>query len=52
MQLAAFYRTGVGWPGEEWVERRIRAAGRDWGVPAAEVFDAWESDAGLRQTLF
>jgi LmbE family N-acetylglucosaminyl deacetylase len=52
MQLAAFYRTQVGWPGEAWVEKRITAAGRIWGVAAAEVFDAWESAGGLRQTLF
>lgn len=52
MQLAAFYRTHVGWPGEAWVEERIRAAGKAWGVPAAEQFDAWDSGGGLRETLF
>jgi LmbE family N-acetylglucosaminyl deacetylase len=52
MQLAAYYRTRIGWPGEQWVEKRIRAGGEAWGVPAAEVFDAWESEGGLRQTLF
>lgn len=52
MRLAAFYRTSVGWPGEEWVERRTRTAGKAWGLPAAEVFDAWESAGGVRQTLF
>jgi LmbE family N-acetylglucosaminyl deacetylase len=52
MKLAAFYRTSIGWPGEQWVEARIRAGGRAWGVDAAEVFDAWESDGGLRDTLF
>jgi len=52
MQLAAFYRIGIGWPGEQWVDQHIRAAGKDWGVAAAEVFDAWESQGGLRQTLF
>jgi LmbE family N-acetylglucosaminyl deacetylase len=52
MKLAAFYRTHVGWPGEAWVEQRIRAGGSAWGVSAAEVFDAWESAGGLRDTLF
>lgn len=52
MRLAAFYRAGIGWPGEQWVEQRIRTAGAAWGVPGAEVFDAWESEGGLRQTLF
>jgi LmbE family N-acetylglucosaminyl deacetylase len=52
MELAAFYRTHIGWPGEEWVEKRITAAGLAWGVPAAEGFDAWESPGGLRETLF
>jgi len=52
LELAAFYRTSIGWPGEAWVEKRIRAAGEAWGVPAAEVFDAWESSGGLRTSLF
>jgi len=52
MQLAAFYRTRIGWPGEAWVEQRIRAGGRAWGVAAAEVFDAWDTEGGLKETLF
>ena len=51
-ELAAFYRERVGWPRQDWLEERIRTAGRAWGVPVAEVFDAWESDGGLRTTLF
>lgn len=50
-ELAAFYRERVGWPQHDWLEQRIRAAGQPWGVPAAEVFDAWESDGGLRPAL-
>jgi LmbE family N-acetylglucosaminyl deacetylase len=51
-ELAGFYRTSVGWPGEQWVEDRIGPAGREWGVPAAELFDAWDTTGGLRTSLF
>lgn len=50
--LADFYRERVGWPRREWLEQRLEAAGRRYGVAAAETFDAWESPPGLQQTLF
>lgn len=51
LELGAFYRERVGWPQPDWLEQRIRVAGDAWGVAAAEVFDAWESEGGLRSTL-
>lgn len=50
--LAAFYRERVGWPPQDWLEQRVGSAGEAWGVAAAEVFDAWESEGGLRASLF
>jgi N-acetylglucosamine malate deacetylase 1 len=51
-ELADFYRGHVGWPRREWLEERLATAGARYGVAAAEVFDAWESPAGLRPDLF
>lgn len=45
--LALLYRTEVGWPAEAWLRETLGAAGREWGVEAAEVFDAWETPPGL-----
>jgi LmbE family N-acetylglucosaminyl deacetylase len=50
--LGAFYRERIGWPPEEWHRARLAAAGAVYGVRAAEVFDAWESEAGLYASLF
>jgi LmbE family N-acetylglucosaminyl deacetylase len=50
-ELAAFYRAHVRWPSQDWLERRIREAGARVGTEAAELFDAWESDGGLRSVL-
>jgi N-acetylglucosamine malate deacetylase 1 len=50
-ELAAFYRERVRWPQQDWLEQRIRTAGEAWGVSAAEVFDAWESEGGLLEAL-
>ena len=52
LELGAFYRERVGWPPEDWHRERLRACGEDWGVRAAEVFDAYESVGGLYQSLF
>lgn len=51
-RLADFYRGHVGWPKRDWLEARLAEAGRRYAVPAAEVFDAWESPPGLHPTLF
>lgn len=45
--VARLYREEVGWPAEGWLHETLGAAGREWGVPAAEVFDAWETPPGL-----
>ncbi|HEX6558846.1 MAG TPA: PIG-L deacetylase family protein [Longimicrobiales bacterium] len=52
LELGRFYRERVGWPREEWLRNRLLEAGRGWGVPAAEVFDAWETAPGLYASLF
>ena len=52
LELGAFYRERVGWPPEEWHRNRLAAAGAEWGVQAAEVFDAYESVGGLFTSLF
>ena len=52
LELGAFYRERVGWPPEEWHHNRLAAAGKEWGVAAAEVFDAYESAGGLYTSLF
>lgn len=52
LELGAFYRERVGWPPEDWHRNRLLAAGAEWGVAAAEVFDAYESIGGLYTSLF
>ncbi len=52
LQLGAFYRERVGWPPEEWHRNRLVQAADEWGVQAAEVFDAYESIGGLYTSLF
>jgi N-acetylglucosamine malate deacetylase 1 len=50
--LADFYRERVGWPRRAWLEDRLAAAGQRYGVDAAEIFDAWETPAGLLPDFF
>lgn len=50
--LAAHYRAHVGWPEHDWLAERLRRRGERWGVEAAEGLDAWETEGGLRSTLF
>lgn len=52
LALGAFYRERVGWPPEPWHRDRLRNCGAQWGVEAAEHFDAYESEGGLYRTLF
>ncbi len=52
LELGAFYRERVGWPPEDWHRNRLAQAGAEWGVAAAEVFDAYESVGGLYASLF
>jgi LmbE family N-acetylglucosaminyl deacetylase len=52
LELGAFYRERVGWPPEDWHRNRLVQAAEEWGVQAAEVFDAYESVGGLYSSLF
>jgi N-acetylglucosamine malate deacetylase 1 len=52
LELGEFYRARVGWPPEDWHRNRLAEAGAQWGVQAAEVFDAYESVGGLFTSLF
>jgi N-acetylglucosamine malate deacetylase 1 len=45
-ELARFYFEGVGFGDPEWMERRLRETGSQWGARYAEAFDAWETGAG------
>jgi LmbE family N-acetylglucosaminyl deacetylase len=49
--LARLYREEIGWPAEDWLRNVLESAGREWGVEAAEVFDAWETPPGLGSGL-
>lgn len=51
LEVAAFYRSRVGWPPPGWLERRLADCGKRWGVEAAEEFDAWETLGGLTESL-
>lgn len=51
LALAAYYRERVGWPEQQWLVARQRAAGSRHGVAAAELFDAWETEPGLATSL-
>ena len=50
-ELAAFYREEVGFGDREWLERRLREGAAPFDLAHAEVFDAWESDGGVRASL-
>lgn len=51
-ELGRYYRDLVGWPpSEEWLLERLETAGRSHGTEAAELFDAWETPAGLLRGL-
>lgn len=51
LALAAHYREHVGWPDEDWLLDRLRRAGAEHGVGAAERFEAWETPPGLGRLL-
>lgn len=50
-EVAALYREALGFGDREWLERRLRDAGRPHGLSHAEAFDAWESRGGVCETL-
>lgn len=43
-EVADFYLHGVGFGHPEWMEHRLRGAGRRWGCRYAEELDAWETE--------
>lgn len=49
--LAAFYREEIGFGDRAWLEHRLAKQGAPWGVPYAELYDAWETTAGLVPSL-
>jgi LmbE family N-acetylglucosaminyl deacetylase len=50
-ELGAFYHDELGFGEPEWLARRLRRAGAPFGLGYAEVFDAWESQAGVVPSL-
>jgi len=50
-ELADYYRREIGFGDREWLSTRLRTAGEPHGLPHAEVFDAWETRAGIVDTL-
>jgi len=52
LALQRYYHERVGWPEEDWLKDRLRRAGEPYGLAAAEVFDAWETEPGIGTTLF
>lgn len=51
LELGAFYHAGIGFGESGWLERRLRDAGRPFGLGCAEVFDAWETPPGTVPSL-
>lgn len=49
--LARFYYERIGFGDADWIERRLRAAGRPHGLRYAEVYDAWETRPGRVASL-
>jgi LmbE family N-acetylglucosaminyl deacetylase len=50
-ELARFYRESIGFGDREWLERRLRVTGEQYGLRFAEVFDAWETLPGTVKHL-
>lgn len=50
-RLADYYVDELGFGDPEWLEGRLRSAGREVGLRYAELYDAWESDPGVVPSL-
>ncbi|HEX2206270.1 MAG TPA: PIG-L deacetylase family protein [Longimicrobium sp.] len=50
-ELARFYRENIGFGDPQWLERRLRATGEQYGLRYAEAFDAWETRPGVVRHL-
>ncbi len=51
LELARFYREGIGYGDPAWIEQRLTRAAEPWGLRYAEVFDTWETAPGRVATL-
>lgn len=49
--LGAFYLEQIGFGNPAWIDERLRSGGAPFGVAYAEVFDAWETEPGLVESL-
>jgi N-acetylglucosamine malate deacetylase 1 len=49
--LGRFYLERIGFGDAGWIDRRLREAGRPYGLRYAEVFDAWETEGGVVPAL-
>lgn len=50
--LQRFYLDRMGWPEEDWLRDLLRRRGEPYGLEAADLFDAWETEPGLGTVLF
>lgn len=50
-RLADYYVDELGFGDPEWLENRLRRAGREAGLEYAEFYDAWESEPGIVESL-
>ena len=50
-EVAEIYRRAIGFGAPEWLEGRLRSAGRRWDRDLVEEFDAWETGSGLVDQL-
>ncbi len=49
--VGEYYHQRIGFPRAEWLDQRLARLGSAWGVAAAEVFDAWDTQGGLFPAL-
>jgi LmbE family N-acetylglucosaminyl deacetylase len=50
-RLGEFYQERVGFGDPDWIERRLRAAAEGWDARYVELYDAWETEPGLVESL-
>ena len=50
-ELGRFYLERIGFGERDWIDRRLREAGRRFGLRYAEVWDAWETQGGIVRSL-
>lgn len=47
LAVARYYSEKMGWPAHDWVLERLKMRGKPANLPYAEVFEAWETEAGV-----